>query len=244
MSKIFEALEHASRGKNDMETPRAAAQAVEVHAQTNNLDLEQEMLSLYKSIDTMLTHLDTRILQFIGAREGEGTSTIAREFARVVATRIGKTVLLLDADRHQPCQHNFFSISRENSWIETLYSGQDIAEAAHQIKQSRLFVSPSANSYRPTPLIFDSPRVDQFWSMLKTKFDLVLIDSAPLTLSPDGLAIASRVDGVILVVEADKTRWQTVNSVKDHIRKVGGSVLGIAFNKRRYYIPQAVYDLL
>jgi Mrp family chromosome partitioning ATPase len=226
-----------------METPRAASQAVEVQAQTSSLDLEEEMLSLYKSIDTMLPHLDNRILQFIGARDGEGTSTIVREFARIAATKIGKTVLLLDADRHQPCQHNFFCISQENSWIETLYSGEDIAKAAHQVKQSRLFVSPSANSYRSTPLIFDSPRVDQFWGMLKTKFDLVLIDSAPLTQSPDALAIASRVDGVILVVEADKTRWQTVNNVKEHIVKVGGSILGIAFNKRRYHIPQAIYKL-
>jgi len=79
---------------------------------------------------------------------------------------------------------------------------------------------------------------------LKKEFDLVLIDSSPLTLSPDGLAIASKVDGVILVVEAEKTRWQTVKKVRDNIAIVGGNILGVALNKRRYYIPQFIYKYL
>ena len=99
-------------------------------------------------------------------------------------------------------------------------------------------MSPACNSSVSTPEIFNSPTFSGFCQNLRTDFELVLIDSPPLTVSPDGLAVAGKVDGVILVVEAEKTRWQTVRRVKDNISRVGGNILGVVLNKRRYYIPQ------
>jgi len=52
------------------------------------------------------------------------------------------------------------------------------------------------------------------------------------------------VDGVILVVEAEKTKWRTARHVRAQIERVGGKILGIVFNKRRYYIPQSIYKYL
>ena len=103
---------------------------------------------------------------------------------------------------------------------------------------------PRATLSSSTPELFNSPRFDGFWTNLKLNFDLVLIDSPPLTVSPDGLAMASKVDGVILVVEAEKTKWRTARYVKEQIERVGGNILGVVFNKRRYYIPQSIYKYL
>ncbi len=52
------------------------------------------------------------------------------------------------------------------------------------------------------------------------------------------------VDGVIIVVEAEKTRWQVALSLKEKIINNGGNILGLVFNKRQYYIPQFIYDRL
>jgi len=49
------------------------------------------------------------------------------------------------------------------------------------------------------------------------------------------------VDGVVLVVEAEKTRWQVVESLKEKIENSGGNILGMVFNKRRFYIPENIY---
>ncbi len=202
------------------------------------------MLSLYKTIEAILPHLKQKTIQFIGSREGEGTSTIAREFARISATRIGKSVLLLDGDRHQTTQKDYFALKSNYSWLDALIKTDCVDNALYQIGESKLFVSPSCNSSTSTPEMFDSPRFDTFWRTLRDRFDLVLIDSPPLTISPDGLAIAGRVDGVILVLEAEKTRWQTAKNVKDSISRVGGQVLGLVLNKRRYYIPESIYKIL
>jgi len=73
---------------------------------------------------------------------------------------------------------------------------------------------------------------------------LILVDSPPATTSPEGFALMRKADGVVLVVEADKTRWPVVESVKERILQHGGNVLGLVLNKRRYHIPEFVYRRL
>ncbi len=92
-----------------------------------------------------------------------------------------------------------------------------------------------------TPGTLDTVKGGVFWEPLKERFELIIVDSPPATMFPDGPGIVSQVDGVILVVEAEKTRWQVALAVKEKIVKHGGNLLGIVFNKRRYYIPQFIY---
>ena len=152
-------------------------------------------------------------------------------------------MLLLDADRRNQSMDGFFDFQNDSSWIDALKSAGHPGEAFHRIGQSKLFVSLSCNCAVSTPEIFND-RFECMCEKLKAGFDMVLIDSVPLTISPDGLAIASKVDGVILVVEAEKTRWQTARQVRESISRVGGNILGVVLNKKRYYIPKAIYKHL
>jgi Mrp family chromosome partitioning ATPase len=241
MSKIYEALQNVQRQKRGSEA--SSSMPVPFAAPTPaGMGMEDEMLSLYKIVDTLLPE-KPRIIQFIGAKEGEGTSTIVREFSRVAADLIGNSVLLLDADRHHPSQDLYYNIKPSCSWIDVLKGGMPSDDSFQRVGESKLFVSPSCNSASSTPEIFDS-RFDSWCQGLRMHFDLVVVDSAPLTISPDGLAIASKVDGVILVVEAEKTRWQIVRQARDNIARVGGNILGVVLNKRRFYIPQFIYKYL
>jgi protein-tyrosine kinase len=47
---------------------------------------------------------------------------------------------------------------------------------------------------------------------------------------------------VVLVVEAEKTKWPVIQDVKEKLISHGGNILGIVFNKRRYYIPRWLYN--
>ncbi len=238
MSKISEAQEQSSKHRNGLKG------SPDILTAPRDFDVEQEMLSLYQAIESLLPRRPKKLIQFIGAREGEGTSTLAREFARVAAMRICKSVLLLDGDRFQPSHHLFFPISPDLGWVEVVKEGREFERAFCQVKDTNLFISPSSNSSSYTPEIFDSCTITDFWKMLRSRFDFTIIDCCPLTKSPDGLAIAPKVDGIVLVVEAEKTKWTVAESVKDKLTKVGGNVLGIVLNKRRYHIPQFIYKHL
>jgi capsular exopolysaccharide synthesis family protein len=244
MSKIYEALQNVHREKKGGGTFMAASMPVPLPIEgAAGLAMEDEMLGLHKVIETLLPHQKSRVIQFIGARQGEGTSTVVREFARVSSHLIGHSVLLLDADRHDPGQMNFFEMQEKLGWLSVLRNGGPSSDGFHQVGQSKLFLSPGSNSSVSTPEIFNS-KFEHFCEELREEFDLVVIDSAPLVLSADGLAIATKVDGVILVVEAEKTKWQAVKTMRDSISRVGGNILGVVLNKRRYYIPESIYKHL
>ena len=243
MSKIYEALQQAHQQK------KTSGKNLETIIPRNLLNLQEleigeEMLSLFKVIKTLLSDVKNPVIQFIGSSGGEGTSTIVRELAKTAADRIGYRVLLVDADQCKRTQSKFYSVESQLSWTEALLESTDVGGAIYQVNDSSLFVSPASNVCVPTPELFNSPRFDGFWANLKHKFDLVLIDSQPLTISPDALAIAAKVDGVVMVVEAEKTKWLTAKNVREKIEIVGGKVLGVVLNKRRYYIPQSIYKYL
>ncbi len=243
MSRIYEALQNVYREKKQRGESVGESPIPFASLQPEGFGFEDEMLSLYKVVETLLPHPRSRIVQFIGAREGEGTSTISREFAKVVADLIGHSVLLVDADRLNHSQDRFFGLPGGLDWVEALKSGKNIEESFQRAGQSRLFVSGCSNSSVSTPEIFNSA-FEKMCEKLRVSFDLVLIDSAPLAVSPDGLALASKVDGVLLVVEAEKSRWQTTKRLRDSISRVGGNILGVILNKRRFYIPQSIYNRL
>jgi Mrp family chromosome partitioning ATPase len=245
MAKIYEALENAKievvNGSPEISPSRPRVSSSP--SKFSELVVEKE-IRVYQNLAAVISDSTKKVVQFIGSREGEGTSTVVREFARVSAMKFGKSVLLLDADQHHPSQHLFFHIAAECGWQEVVRDNGPIEKALHQYGETRLFISPSSHNFASNPPIYHSLLLDVFWKKLKQRFDLILIDSPPATTSTDGLAISSKVDGVILVVEAEKTRWPVAENVRDRIKRSGGNILGIVLNKRRYYIPEWIYKRL
>jgi len=91
---------------------------------------------------------------------------------------------------------------------------------------------------------FDSKRFDAFLQFTREKFDYTILDSAPITGFSEPQAICSKMDGVLLVVEAGKTRREVAFRAKKELEQAGAKVLGVVLNKRRYYIPEWLYQRL
>jgi Mrp family chromosome partitioning ATPase len=246
MTKIYEALENAQRGKKGLGKPEIPSSLPPILSSPSKLSesVMEEEIRLYQNMMALISDSGKKIIQFIGSCEGEGTSTIVREFSRVSAVKFNKSVLLLDADRRHPSQHPFFGIKPDCGWEEVVQGNGHIDKALYQIGATSLFISPISKNVAPAQRIFDSSQMDLFWEKLRERFDLILIDSPPATLSADGLALSSKVDGIVLVVEAEKTRWPVAESVKDRINRSGGNILGVVLNKRRLYIPEWIYKKL
>jgi protein-tyrosine kinase len=211
----------------------------------DGLDIEGEMISLYQSIDSLLPHIPHKVVLFVGSRTGEGTSTMVRELARVASLKLGKSVLIVDLDRSRP-ELKYFINARLDYNLEEIINGEvPIEKAFCHIEEDKLYVSPLFQQSMRNPQALDTAKTsNSFWDQLRNRFDLVIIDSPPATLYSDGPYIARQADGVILVVEAEKTSWPVVLSVKEKILKHGGNILGIVFNKRRFYIPRFIYKRL
>ena len=207
----------------------------------SEMDMEQEMIDLYQTVTAALPDADRRTILFVGSRSNEGTSTIARQLARVASLRMEKSVLLIDLDRSRPDLHVYSTLKPQAD----LQDGEgQLGLTLARVEESSLYVMPLFWRTMVTPKTIDYAKRGDFWESLKDQFDLIIVDSPPASMFPDGPAIVSRLDGVILVVEAEKTRWHVALSVKEKILKSGGNILGIVFNKRRLYIPELIYRYL
>lgn len=244
MSKIYEALELAQKERKGLQVfPAVPIHELPASGKLKKLEVEDEMVHLYQSINSQIPDSPKKVIQFIGTHSGEGTSTIIRKFARVLTSYFDISVLLLDAN-HQSCHTSFFGISPEKGLADVIKEHSHIKEVIHQVGKTSLYMGMISMNGDYITSIFDSPRVEGVFKELKREFDLILIDSPPATVSSDGLVISRKVNGIILIVESERTRWQVAHTVKERITKNGGNILGVILNKRRFYIPHCIYKRL
>ena len=245
MSNMYDALERARREAIVVEPSLGSGAAFENRngptREAEAPDMEHEMIALYHVITASLPDDEHRSVLLLGSRTNEGTSTIARELARTVSLRMEKNVLLVDLDRSRPDLHVYAHLKPDRSIDEVVRTGCSVDQAMCQVEDSSLYVMPLFPRTTVTPRMLEYVRRSAFWEPLKERFDLIIVDSPPVTRFPDGPGIVSRVDGVVLVVEAEKTRWEVALNTKEKILQGGGKILGIVFNKRRFYIPGWIY---
>jgi len=245
MSNIYAALQYASRYPKFLEkSDTAQIPCVEIPATNLEVTMEQEMIDLHRQIDAILPGSPKMVLQFIGSRSGDGVSTIVREYAAMATARLGKSVLILDANQGKSDQEHFFRIRNNRGWDQAVCDPESMDKAISRIGDSNLYVSGLSYKSSAVSLPFDAYQLKKLFVGLKMRFDLVILDSSPVSSSTDYTLLSNCADGVLLVVEADKTRWPVADNLKTKIQNSGGNILGMVFNKRRYYIPEFLYKRL
>jgi Mrp family chromosome partitioning ATPase len=245
MSNIFEALQHAQRQINPPEgSGSSPSSQPECPVMGGRTTMEQEMVGLFQNIDALFSDSPSKVIQFIGSRASEGVSTIVREFAFMAVSKLGRSVLILDANKGNGDQRAYFQINNNCGWDEAVRDHGELDKAVCRIADSALSVGCFSSQYATTPRILDSYQLRDFFDCLKKKYDFILVDSSPVTADVDSLALSRSVDGTVMVVEADKTRWPVAENTKNNIIKNGGKIMGIVFNKRRFHIPEFIYRRL
>jgi protein-tyrosine kinase len=241
MSNIYEALELACGKKNGSGvTPELSLQTEVIRG----VSLHVEMTWLHHQVESLLTNSSNKVIQFMGSRRGEGVSTIVREFAKVAVERHGKSVLVLDAAYRDPGQRVQVNLPREYAWLDLVEEGKLIDKAFYRVGDTNLYFAPISVQAALAPALQDATMTVNLWDKLKERFDLILVDSSSDANSSESVGLSRNVDGVLLVLEADKTRKQVIEKIKNRILANGGNIIGVVFNKRKYHIPEFVYKKL
>jgi len=205
---------------------------------------EVELLALAQNIAARLPNPDQNVIQFIGSRPGEGTSTLIREFALTAARHSNKPVLLVEADFHKPSQNQAFSIETKPPLEHVLKEGKALDGVISQVEETNLFLASLSSKVQRSLTERSFFGSTDMWKIAREQFSLILIDSSPASVTADSLAICETVNGVVLVVEAEKTRSAVVQNVKKQILMREGNLLGIVFTKRKFHIPKSIYKFL
>jgi capsular exopolysaccharide synthesis family protein len=173
----------------------------------------------------------------------EGASSLAVSLAISLASHTRGRILLVDANLEYPSIHQIFGVNRWPGFADILGTDQLNTHAIQPSFLHNLDLMTAGNG-EPLELIFDLKPFADLLSLWRREYNFVIFDTPPLAEGSAEMGLTQLADGVILVVEAERTRWEVVQRAKEMLTKAQVDILGVVLNKRRFPIPEWLYKTL
>jgi len=182
----------------------------------------------FASVDKPVT-----TLLITSAEPGAGKTTVTANLGTVCA-QAGLQVVLIDADLRLPSLHQLFHLDKLTGLTDLLVGDvQNVEECIAKTEIDNLRVITSG-SIPPNPSeLLGSKRMDAILTEVKKNADLVILDTTPTLAVTDAAILSSKVDGVILLIEAKRTSHEAAQRTFEMLRQVGATTLGAVLVKAK-----------
>ncbi len=180
----------------------------------------------------------------------QGVSTIVSKLALTFSKYEKGPVLLIDTNFAKPTIHKIFGIQPSPGIGEYLIDDTDKEIKVYPSPIKNLHIIPAGDIITNPTSKFDSPKFLQLLSKWKTNYSYILFDTPPLQCDMkqcdmnSSVRLASLVDGVVIVVEAERDRRELLLNMKQRLLDANANILGVVLNKTKYYIPKWLYNRL
>jgi capsular exopolysaccharide synthesis family protein len=184
----------------------------------------------YRTLRTNLsfTGLDEpiRTLVVTSPAPDEGKSTTIANLA-VTMAQGGRTTILVDCDLRRPTLHTLFDLKPEPGLTNLLL--EENGQPALQPTMVDGLQLLSSGPLPPNPAdLLGSHKIDQIIATLLDRADIVLFDAPPVIAVTDATVLGAKVDGVLLVISAGKTRREHAERAKEMLEKANVRIFGAA----------------
>jgi capsular exopolysaccharide synthesis family protein len=175
----------------------------------------------------------------------EGKSTVCANLG-VVLAQVGKNTLIVDCDLRRPTMREIFGLPGNNGLVNVLVGERALQDVYQEPLPDVELKVLTAGVLPPNPAeLLDSRRFSELLATVRAEFDYVLVDSSPVGMVSDPIILATQVDGVLLTLDAHKTRRGDVRRAMRGLRTVGANVLGTVMNRvigsKSYYYRSGPY---
>lgn len=162
---------------------------------------------------------------------GEGKSEISIHLARTFA-EAGKNTLLIDCDIRLSNMVKRFRLDGEIKGLSEYLCGMATYNEVIQKTSQPGFYMLFTGRHVPNPSeLLSSDRFTDLLDQVKQRFDVIILDTPPITSVIDGAIVASKCDGTALVVAAEDISRKMAQHAKVQLLKSGAHVLGVVLNK-------------
>lgn len=161
----------------------------------------------------------------------EGKSVTLSNLA-VVLAQSGLKVILVDTDLRRPVLHKYFEVTNETGLSDALLNPNPaVLDYLRPTSVDNLWLLPSG-TIPPNPAeLLGSQRMADFIETLKVHADMVLFDSPPTLVVTDAAVLGTRLDGVVLVNDAGRTRRGMARHAAEELSRVHVNLLGVVLNR-------------
>jgi len=178
---------------------------------------------------------------FTSANPGEGVSHVVRFFAKKLGSQTGRPTLVLNAQQLPTLRLiDILDMPGMQTMVGNLWSALEEAVGTDGGHGNGVGKSLDREKLRQ----LESETGLKLLRSLRAHFDYALIDCPPITASYEAVSLAPDVDGVVLVVEADRTKRDQIFRARQTIEMAKGSLMGLVLNRRRHVVPDWFYRRL
>lgn len=182
---------------------------------------------------------NVRSLLVTSAVPGEGKSTTARYLAATAAVS-GTRVVLLEADLRRPTLQRLFVTVYGHGLTDVLAGRASVSDVIQQLPIKGVGLPDDdqptldlivSGPVPPNPTdLLESERMGDLLRELESRYDLIIVDSSPITIVPDAISILGRVSGVAVIVRMGKSTKPTVRKLRKQFDNLAVSPLGVIVN--------------
>jgi len=204
----------------------------------NDLDdgLTESFRSMYSRIQMNSNADYPKIILVTSAIPSEGKSLISANLAYSCANH-GRKTILIDFDLRRPGLHKFCGIENNTGLVTLINEAKNGMDRLSELTQKtlhpihdNLFLLPSGGKTRAATEMLESNEFEMVINHVRTLAEVIIIDSPPIGLFPDSLAIARKVEEVLFVTRYGKVSRKVAKNLIENIEETGANVLGVVLN--------------
>lgn len=185
------------------------------------------------------------VIGVISCSRYEGVSTVAANLAASLSEMGNGAVLLVDANAGDPSVHRIFQTKLSPGLLDVLANGHNGDGDDKIIRRAAGLSVLTAGGANGSP--GRTPGADQmvrFLQATKQEYRFIVVDMPALDEDGSVVRLAGACDGLVLVVETERLRWEAVSKARQQLQQWNTNVLGVLLNKRRFPVPNWVYSAL
>lgn len=185
--------------------------------------------------DVVLQGVGCKVIGIVSVLPGEGKSTVAANFAGLLAAN-GSRTLLIDGDLRNPSLSRSMPVPAQQGLIDAIVGKQPWQSLLKIDRETRLAMMPAVvySQFAHTSELLASRGMKNFIESAQKIFDYIVVDLPPLGPVVDAKAFEPLADGFILVAEWGSTPRALVRSTLQAEPQVAAKVLGVVLNKADY----------
>lgn len=215
-----------------------------VDKENNELIIENNPKShIVECIKTLRTNIlyttNKKSILITSSRQKEGKSWVSNNLA-VALAQADKKVILVDTDlRKENNRNEIFNVEKGEGLSDFIKEISD--DKLENLEKSKKYIKETQipnlhilqnGTLPPNPAeLITSENMKRLLNLLKSMYDIVLLDGTPCMVVSDSIALSSMVDSTILVTESKKTKINDLKKTKKLIEEVNGKILGVITNK-------------
>ena len=192
--------------------------------------LREAYKTLRTNVNFALANTDGgKVIMVTSSLQSEGKSITALNLA-IALGQVDKKVLLIDCDLRRPRLARLLNLNAP-AGLSNLLMDRTLLDVALINSEEHGIDLILSGDIPPNPAeLLSSARMQKLLEHLRTKYDYIIIDSPPVNLVVDAVALSTKCDGVLFIVRAGQSERGAVIHAMEQLAYSKANVIGFVFN--------------